>query len=173
VLFFNYELGQATHDELNHELLVPAIAIGISLDDLVGNLDTDYSISFDDPFYQGGAFYFGAMDTTHKLASFSGANVEAEWQTSSAMLFDGRRTSIAWLKPVADCVNATAAAGSAVRPGDAITFQSAVSQEASGRCPQRGANGFYHAAKLVIPSGETWTFASGIELAPSAVRSVR
>jgi hypothetical protein len=60
-----------------------------------------------------------------------------------------------------------------VRPGDAIAFVSAVSQQASGRCPQRGANGFYHAAKVVIPAGETWTYARGIEFEPSAVRASR
>lgn len=173
VLYFNYELGRPTHQELSVELLVPAIATAVSIDDLVGNLDTDYSISFDDPFYQGGSFYFGAFNTDHKLASFSGSNVEATFETNEAMLFDGRRASIAWLKPVADCVNATAAAGACVRPGDAITFQSQVSQQASGRCPQRGANGFYHAAQVVIPAGETWTFARGVEFEPSSVRSVR
>lgn len=173
MLFFNYELGKATHAEVEHEILVPAIAIGISLDDLVGNLDTDYSISFDDPFYQGGAFYFGAFDTTHKLASFAGANMEATFETNEVMLVDGRRSSIEWVKPVTDASGATVAAGSKVKPSDTMTFQSQVSQQASGRCPQRGANGFYHAAKMVIPASETWTYVRGVEFKPSAARGVR
>lgn len=173
ILFFNYNAGRASYVDQSVEMLAPAIAIAVSLDDLTGNLDTDYSISFDDPFYQGGSFYFGAFNTDHKLASFSGANAEATFESNENMLFDGQRTSIAYVKPIADCVNATAAAGAKVRPGDTVTFQSAVSQQASGRCPQRGANGFYHAAKVVIPAGETWTFARGVEFAASAARAQR
>lgn len=173
ILFFNYELGKATYARVDHEILVPALSIGVSLDDLTGNLDTDYSISFDDPYYQGGAFYFGAINTAHKLASFAGANLEATLQTSASAVYDGRRASPRWIKPVADTTAATAAAGSKVRPGDAITYQSAVSQQASGRCPQRGANGFYHGVRVVIPAGETWTWARGVEFDPGAAMGVR
>lgn len=173
ILFFNYELGLASYARVSHEILVPALALGVSLDDLVGDLDVDYSISFDDPYYQGGAFYFAAFDTAHKLGSFAGANMEATFQTSASSLYDGRRASPQWLKPLADTASATAAAGSKVRPGDAIAFQSAVAQQASGRCPQRGANGFYHAAKVIIPAGETWTYARGIEFDPGGARGVR
>jgi hypothetical protein len=173
ILFYDYVIGRATYARISHEILVPALAVSSSLDDLTGDLDADYSISFDDPYYQGGAFYFAAMNTDHKLASFAGSNVEATFETNEAMMFDGRRASIAWIKPVCDASGATAAAGSKVKPSDAIAFQSAVSQQASGRCPQRGANGFYHAAKIVIPSGQTWTYANGFEFEPSAARGVR
>ena len=173
IFFFNYELGKATYAEIGHEILVPAIALGVSLDDLVGNLDADYSISFDDPFYSGGQFYFGAINTDHKLASFSGSNVAATFETNATPIFDGRRTSLAHIKPITDASGATAAGGYKVLPSDAVTFSSAVSQQASGRCPQRNTNGFYHAAKVEIPAAQTWTFASGVEFMPSAARAVR
>lgn len=173
VFYFNYELNKATWAEVAHEILVPAIALGLSLDDLTGNLDTDYSISFDDPYYQGGALYFGAVNTDHKLGSFAGDSLEATFELSPAMLFDGQRASVGWIKPVADTTSATVAAGSKVRPGDAVTFQSQVSQQASGRCPQRGANGFYHAAKVVIPAAASWTFARGVEFGGAGARGIR
>ena len=173
ILFYNYELGRATYADVSHEMLTPALSLGVSLDDLVGDLDEDYSISFDDPYYQGGAFYFGAFISTHKLASFAGDNLEATFETSEAALLDGQRASIAWIKPIVDNTAVTAAAGYKVRPGDTITFTSAVAQQASGRCPQRGANGFYHAAKVVIPAAETWTYARGVEFSVNAVRSMR
>lgn len=173
-LFYNYELGKATYDDSEAvEILVPAISTFTSIDDLTGDVDTDYSISFDDPYWQGGAFYFAAFNALHRLASFSGDNVEATFELNEAMMFDGRRTSIVWAKPLVDASGATVAAGSKVKPSDAVTFQSQVSQQDSGRCPQRGANGFYHAAKVVVPAGETWTFARGVEFEPSSVRSVR
>jgi hypothetical protein len=173
ILFYNYELGRATYADVTHEILAPALALGVSLDDLTGNLDTDYSISFDDPYYQGGSFYFGAFTSAHKLASFAGDNMEATFEMSAQAVFDGKRASVQWLKPITDAANATAAAGACVKPSDTITFQSQVSQQASGRCPQRGANGFYHAARVVIPSGETWTYARGVEFQPSSARGLR
>lgn len=163
ILFFDYALGEPSYVQMAHEVLIPAIATFTSIDDLVGNVDTDYSISFDDPFYQGGAFYFAAFDTTHKLASFSGANVEATLQTVPQPLFDGQCASVPWIKPMADCVDATVAGGSTMRAGDAVVFQAQQAQKPSGRCPQRDVNGFYLAAKSIIPAGAVWTYASGIE----------
>jgi hypothetical protein len=173
ILYYNFELGRPTHAAITHEILAPAISTFVSIDDLTGDVDVDYSISFDDPFWQGGAFYFGAFDTDHKLASFSGANVAAIFETSEASLYDGRRASVEWLKPIADTTDATAAAGAKTRPGDTITFQGQVSQQASGRCPQRGANGFFHAAKVQIPASATWTYARGVELGRTSARGVR
>lgn len=173
ILFYDYVVNQASYADVTHEILVPALGIAQSIDDLTGNLDTDYSISFDDPYYQGGAFYFAAFDADHKLASFAGSNLEATFETNEIGLLEGRRSSVSYIKPIADTTAATAAAGSKVRPGDTISFQSAVSQEASGRCPQRGANGFYHAAKVVIPAGETWSYAKGVEFSVNAVRGMR
>ena len=173
VLYFNYELGRASYGDASHEILVPAIALGLTLDDLTGNLDTDYSISFDDPYYQGGALYFGAINTEHKLASFSGANLEATFELSASALFDGRRAALSWIKPITDAGGATAAGGSKVLPSDSVTFTSAVAQQASGRCPMRNTNGFYHAAKVVCPAGATWTWARGVEFAAGGARGVR
>lgn len=173
ILFFSYALGRGTYADVTHEILAPALALGVSLDDLTGNLDTDYSISFDDPYYQGGSFYFGAFTSAHRLSSFTGDALEATFEMSEQMMFDGQRASIDWVKPVTDASGATSAAGAKVKPSDAITFQSQVSQQASGRCPQRGANGFYHAAKVVIPAAQAWTFARGVEFKASGSRGVR
>lgn len=173
ILFYDYVTNQATYAEVNHEMLVPAIATAQSLDDLTDDLDVDYSISFDDPYYQGGSFYFAAFTTGHAMASFAGDNLEATFQTNEMALEPGARRSIAWVKPVTDASGATAAAAAKVKPSDTMTFPSQVSQQDSGRCPQRGANGFYHAAKVVIPAGETWTFARGLEFEANAARGVR
>lgn len=173
IMFYDYVVNQATYAEVSHEMLVPALATAQSLDDLVGNLDTDYSISFDDPYYQGGAFYFAAMNTDHRMASFAGDNLEATFQTNEMPMLEARRSSVQWIKPITDASGATAAAGAKVKPSDTIALQSQVSQQASGRCPQRGANGFYHAAKVVIPAAASWTYARGLEFELSAVRSVR
>ena len=168
ILLYNYATGWPSYVRQAHEVLIGAQSVFTSIDDLTDDLDTDYSISFDDPFWQGGSFYFAAFDTTHKLASFSGSNLEATLTVGVVSLIDGMRASIEWIKPIADTAAATCAGGYQVRPGDAITYASAVSQQTSGRCPQRNVNGFYHAAKVVIPAASSWTFARGVEFKAKA-----
>jgi hypothetical protein len=168
VMFYNYTSGWPSYARIDHEVLVPAISVFTSIDDLTGDVDTDFGISFDDPFWQGGTFYFAAFDTLHKLASFTGSNLEATLTLGPVSLFDGMRGSVEWIKPISDTTAATCAGGAQVRPGDTITYQSAVAQQASGRCPQRNVNGFYLAAKTVIPAASTWTYARGIEFKAKA-----
>lgn len=173
LLIYSYELGRAAYARVTHELLAPSISTFTSIDDLVGNLDTDYSVSFDDPFWSGGAFYFAAFTSDHKLSSFGGANLEATLTQSLAPLYDGRRCAPQWVKPVTDASGATCAVGYKVRPSDAVAYTTAASMQASGRCPQRNANGFYHGARVVIPAGEVWTYVRGVEFAPGNARGVR
>jgi hypothetical protein len=172
ILFFNYVVGRATYARMDHEILIGAMSAFTSLDDLLGDLDVDYTVSFDDPFYAGGVFYFAAFDTAHKLASFAGSPVEATLETGQVQIFDGRRASVEYIKPVTDSIDATVAGGSAVRAGDAITYQSAVAQQTSGRCPQRGVNGFFMSAKTVIAAASSWTYARSLEwkAKPAGVR---
>ena len=164
ILFYNYATDKASYARVNTEVLFNAVSLGTSPDDLVGIVADDLTnIGPDDPFWLGGAVYFAAMSTSHKLGSFSGDAMEATLEWGESPMFDGRRASVEWIKPVADTTAATVAGGSKVRPGDTITYQSAVSQQDSGRCPQRGVNGFYLAARIVVPAAETWTYASGLE----------
>jgi hypothetical protein len=174
-LFYNYEVGRASYlsSFSGVRLLLPAVGLAASIDDLTGNLDSDYGVSFDDPIYGGGGYYFGAMTTGGTLKPFNNGNLPATFELSPSALFDGQRASIEWAKPLTDSADATVAAGAKVKPSDAITFGAQVSPQASGRCPQRGANGFYHAAKVVIPSDSEWTWARGVEFKPSTARGVR
>lgn len=165
ILFYNYALDRATYARLPVELLAVSVAASTSIDDLTLSIDTGYAISFDDPFWQGGTFYFGAMDTLHQLASFSGANVAATLETSQAPLAEGARARAEWIKPIIDTSAASVAGGAAVRAGDAISYSAAVAQQNSGRCPMRGVNGFFMSAKLTVPAATTWTYARGIEFA--------
>lgn len=163
ILLVNYMTGWPSYARVDHEMLVHARSLAVSIDDLLGDLDADYDISFDDPFWAGGAFYFAAFNTAHTLASFAGDNLEATLTLAAAPMLDGERASVEWLKPLTDAANATIAGGSQVKPSDAIAFQSQVSQQASGRCPQRGVNGFYLASKTVVPAAEDWSWARGFE----------
>jgi hypothetical protein len=168
LLFFNWHSGRASYARIETEYLMNALTGGASRDDAAyASLSADdaafSAISSDDPFFFGGTFYMAAFDTAHKLASFTGDTLEATLETGSFPIMDGRRARVEWLKPIADTVAATMAGGAHVRPGDAITFATPVAQQTSGRCPQRGVNGFYCAAQMVIPAATDWTYASGLE----------
>jgi hypothetical protein len=68
------------------------------------------------------------------------------------------------MRPLSDATTATIKASASLVPTDAPTYTNAVSMQPSGRCPMRGVNGNFTRAKLVIPAGATWTFASGVDL---------
>lgn len=170
MLFYNYAVDKWSYARIDHEVLVSALSLSTSLDDLDATFpDLDVmAVSLDDSAFQGGAFYLSVFTSLHRLASFTGSTMEATFESGEFPLFDGRRARVAWLKPIVtgDTAGAaTAAGGSAVRSGDAIVFQSAVAQQASGRCPQRGVNGFFCAAKIVLPAAAAWTAAIGLDFA--------
>lgn len=177
ILFYNWVARKPTYARIDTEFLMNALTTGLSRDDVAfASLSADdaafASLSSDDPFFFGGSFYMAAFDTAHKLASFAGDNVEATLQTNPFPLLDQQRARVEWLKPIADTTGATMAGGAQVRAGDAIVFQAAQAQQTSGRCPQRGVNGFFCAARMTIPSGEDWTYASALDFLahPAGVR---
>lgn len=168
VLFYNYALDRASYARLDTEFIIGAISLGASRDDAAfSGMSADdaafATLSSDDPSFLGGTFYLAAFNTAHKLASFASSNVEATIETGRAPLMPGGRATVKWIQPITDSPNVTAAAGSQVKASDAIVFVSPVSKQASGRCPQRGANGFFLAGKFVIPAADTWTFFNGFD----------
>lgn len=164
LLLYNYEVGRASYVRVDVEFLFAGMSLGISIDDLTSTDVDALTTSFDDPIWLGGTFYFGGFTTAHKSGSFSGDAVEATIETGLARLADGQRSTVEWVRPQTDAANATCAVAAAVRPSETLTYGSAVSQQASGRCPQRDANGFLHALKIVVPAAETWTYADAFEI---------
>lgn len=171
LLVYNYAGDKATYIKADVEMIGGGLSLGVGMDDMTTFvMDDETDIAMDDPSWFGGNAYFGGFTTAHKMGSFSGDNLEATLETGAFPIMDGSRARIEWLRPMftGDSSGAvTAAGGSAVRAGDAITFQSAVSQQASGRCPQRNVNGFYCAAKYVAPAAAAWTSAIGHEFKAS------
>jgi hypothetical protein len=125
------------------------------------------TISFDDPFWLGGTSYLASFSTNHKMGSVmtgAGDSLEAILETGDTMLGGQGRSTVEWMRPISDATAATIAAGASLKPTDAPTYTGAVSMQPSGRCPLRGVNGNFTRAKLTIPAGATWTFASGVDL---------
>ena len=166
VLIYNYAVDKASYVKPTGgvEVIGGGVSLGTGLDDMVNFvMDDETDIAMDDPSWFGGNVYFGAFTPDHELGAFSGDNLEATLTIGTGDM-EGGRMRIEWLEPIVEGDSAgawTAAGGYAVKAGDAIAYVSAVTQQTSGRCPQRGVNGRLLAAKYIGPAGASWTAAIG------------
>jgi hypothetical protein len=161
ILIYNWASKMASVVPYSTEFIISAASLGVSIDDYPYSID-DMTISFDDPFFLGGTRYFGGFSPEHKLGTFSGDSVAAVLETGDFALTQGPAT-VEWLRPISDSTGATMAGAGTMRPAQTVTFKPAISQQASGRCPQRGVMGNYVRAKMQIPAADTWTFVTAID----------
>lgn len=104
---------------------------------------------------------FAAVDTNHKLGFFSGDNLEAELTTSEQAL-GGRRMNINALWPVTDADIVFASTLTRDRLNGEATAGEESQMDLDGRCPLLD-EGRYARARLRIPAGTDWTFATGVD----------
>lgn len=142
------------------EFIMGAASLGISIDDYNENID-EMTISFDDPFFLGGSEYFAGFKDNHIMGSFAGDALAATMETGDMAL--GDVASIEWFRPITDATTATVAGAGAMKPTQTPTFKGAISQQVSGRCPQRGVIGNFIRSKTQIPAASEWTFAKAVE----------
>lgn len=161
ILIYNWASKMASVVPYTTEFIVSAASLGISIDDYNEDIDA-MTISFDDPFFLGGARYFGGFSSAHKLGTFSGSAVAATLETGDFALAQGPAT-VEWLRPITDSTLATMCGSGTMKPAPTVTFTPASSQQASGRCPQRGVMGNFVRAKMQVPAGDSWTFATAID----------
>lgn len=164
ILAYNWVSKRATVVPYMVEYLLGGTSLGISPDDLVSTDADTLTVSVDDPIWLGGAYYFAAFDTDHAMGSFTGDTVEATFTTNQSRANLAGRATVMAFEPITDAASATVAGAASDAPSNSPTFLAAVSMQQSRRCPQRGVNGNYFAAKAVIPAGQTWTFADGVNV---------
>jgi hypothetical protein len=167
ILMYNWVSQRATVAYINVEIIVSAAALGVSPDSLTTTDVDALTISFDDPFWLGGTSYLAGFSTNHKMGSViagTGASLQATFETGDTMLGGQGRSTVEWMRPITDATTATIAATASMKPTDAPTYTNAVSMQPSGRCPLRGVNGNFTRAKMIIPAGSSWTFASAVDL---------
>jgi hypothetical protein len=158
LLFYNYAIDRWAQGEQALELLTRVSPFSLSIDDLLGDLDTDYPISFDDALSGFGAAVLGAYTTGFVLASFSGTSLAATIETGDQEHEPGRITRVSKVRPLIDSVEPTVQVSARFDrrlAESAITFGSAASLNREGACPVRSAKGRYHRYRVNIPAG--WT----------------
>jgi hypothetical protein len=126
---------------------------------VAGSLDA-LGISLDD-FSAATLNQLGMFDSTHALGYFSGDTLEATLTTAEQSGV-AQRLFIRGAYPITDAATAYISIGGRESLTAAASYSSETAINSQGLCPQRVST--RHArAKLRIPAGETWTFASGAE----------
>lgn len=167
IITYSLKENRWSHAEMTLEWLFNSGLPSFSLDTLVGNLDTDFSVSFDDLIYRGGGHsILAAFDSAHKYGFFTGANLAVTIDTSEFSGPDGRRLDITNVRPLVDLTGRTATVQIATRDqlfGDPLVWSAAVGQELDGTCPVM-ADGRLARVRLNIPAGSFWLNAQGLEV---------
>ena len=166
ILYYNPQSIEFTYAKIIHELVYPALSEGYTLETLSAaypNLET-VPVSLDSRQWTGGSLYFGAFNTSHQLASFSGSNLAALMESSDQELVPGKRSIITDVEPFCDTSAATVIVRSRERFADTTVDTTAAAMQANGHCPLLSSEGRWHRIQLDIPAATTWTYATGLSV---------
>lgn len=142
---------------------------GISIDSVSDSIDS-VGQAIDSRVWSGGGLLFGALDGSYKFATFSGSSLEATLQTCDTALPQG--VMVNWCTPDSDAQGSLIYLGVSDNRYTDLTWKEAATKRPSGRAGLRGF-GKVFALKEVIPAGENWTFANGmddVELSPGGLK---
>lgn len=168
LLAYNWdpEINRWSLVEATVETIIRLLTTGYTLDQLYTILG--YTIDalpapLGSRFWQGGVLTFGAFNSAHKLAYFSGQNMAASVETSESELFDGQRSFVTNSRPLVDGGTPSISIGVRERLVDMVTYKPASSMNRLGTCPQR-CSGRYVRAVIDTSLGDTWTNIQGTEI---------
>ena len=130
-------------------------AIGGSLDQLPFSLDTISSAAL---------AQLSLIDGTHSLGFFTGANLEAQLETTQKDGM-GRRMFITATRPLTDAGTVEVSIGWRDTAQSTVAYTAETLVNDIGLCPVDGGgiDARYARAKARIPAGSTWTYAMGIQ----------
>jgi hypothetical protein len=132
-----------------------------NIDTVITNTDATSYLLDSNPFFGSGDEQMAAFTTNFKLATFSGANMEATVDTAEAQVTPGRQTFIREVWPYADGGTLSVKLGTRDLPTAAVTFSDAVAVNSTGFCPFRS-RARYHRARVIVAAGGTWTHLQGV-----------
>ncbi len=163
ILMYNWESKKWCPAEFNHELVFRAISIGVTLDGLdsfFASLDST-TPSLDSKVWMGGALQAAAFDTDHKLSYFTGAALDATFETGETSVFDGQRADVQEVRALVDGGTHTVQMGTRETQAASVAWGSVATENGSGLCPVRS-NSKYHRVRVNV-TGE-FTDAVGAEI---------
>ena len=150
----------ATHIDLNGSTFSNAYVsggvVGGSLDALTFSLDT---VNVASP------PMLSSCNADHKIGTFTGPALEATLETPEQS-GKGTRLRVQGFAPITDASDVRGTIGKRENLNTAPTYLSETTMNSEGFCPLIWSTR-YARARIRIPAGQTWTFASGVR--PSAV----
>jgi hypothetical protein len=162
IIVYDYALERAALIVQSGEYLASLAAPGLTLDALdsiSGSVDA-LTFSLDDV-SNAALARLSIADTSHKLAFFSGSNLEATLDTAERAL-DGRRSRVRGFRPLTDAATCYGAIGARENLQGAVAYSDEQAVNGKGLCPANVSTRLAR-GRLRIPAGTTWSFASGVE----------
>lgn len=197
LIVYSYKVNKFSHVGITVEHLLPSATRGTSIDDLLGDLNTDYNVSFDDDVYSGGVPYLAAVSppverveymdldklqgnlnedypvsfdyvggSPRAFGLFGGVNMNAILDTGLYNAPNGERVWVNSARPLVDVAlpQAAMAIGCCDQLlGEEVVFSPTFTQEITGEVPVL-ADGRYVKARVVLPEGLVWSYATGVEV---------
>lgn len=138
---------------------------GVSIDDIPGSLDDPGQPSLDDPQYAGGVPVFGVITADNRLSLLNGAPLEAQFETADMRPFLPARGFVRGIRLASDADDWRGAVGGreSLRASDPIVYRRPeAAPTVEGWAPCR-VSARVHRARIRIPTGTTWSHATGVE----------
>lgn len=166
IIIYSYKENRFSHSDKVVEWLLNGYTLDTSVDDLHGNLDTGYPVSFDSDIYKGRRPYLAGFDSTHSFGFFNGTARAVTLDTAEYTGPSGLRVFANSARPIVD-VNAPVAT---IQPvyrdqfrGEALTYGAVTAQEITGECPVL-VDARYVRFRMALPAAAVWKQARGVEL---------
>ena len=155
MLAFKWDVGRWAEMDFDAEILLRTETFGQTLEDLdaFGTLET-LPASLDARIWVGGANEFGAFDKNKILSYFTGAALDALFETGE-FSGNGRRLICNGIRPITDAATPQCSVGHRETQSAAVTYTAATSPQINGVCDQR-VSARYMRARVSIPS-QAWT----------------
>jgi len=170
LLLYNWHDRKASYVDIETQIVFRAATQAYSLEDLdsIGsNIDDTsvFTVSFDDPQWQGGLYRFSAFNTDNKLCFFTGNTLAAQWDTGDRQIFRGRRGYIDNLRNLVegDSVTVTAYVGGRDLLTSSNSYGTGVTANSTGLHTVSN-NSRYHRFKLTTAAADDWDHCQGIEV---------
>ena len=162
ILIYDWMIDEASIINADVAIMQRWLSPGYTLEQLdqFGSID-GLPYSLDHSFWKGGAPLLAVFSSDNKMSYFAGDNMQATMVTGDGQL-DGKRVLVRGTRPHIDTTEATVALAGRERDGDAVSYGPTESMEDTGEVPG-WASGNYVRAKVVVPSGATWTSAKGLD----------
>jgi hypothetical protein len=164
ILCYDWALDKWTPITMSGEYLASLSRPGITLEgvDAAYGADIDaLSLSSLDDISNAAFAQASTVDTLHKLAFFTGANLEATLETPEQGN-PGGRIRVQGFSPVSDAPVVYGSVTHRATAQASATTNSETLVNADGVCPQNISTRFAR-GKIRITAGSTWTYATGIE----------